>query len=83
MHLFLPGVLLSASTLICSYFYIFQQNWLMTIIHGDYLGFIYLAWLGVVFLFLCDIVLNRGRVTSEILNAFFNAISSAFTVSPC
>lgn len=83
MHLFLPGVLLAISTLICSYFYLFEQNWLLTIIHNSYLGFAYLAWLGVVFLFLCDIVFNRGRVTTEILNAFFNAIGSALSAVPC
>lgn len=83
MHLFIPGVLLAISTLICSYFYIFEQNWLLTIIHNSYLGFVYLAWLGVVFLFLCDIVFNRGRVTTEILNAFFNAIGSALSAVPC
>ena len=82
-HLFLPGVLLGISTLICSYFYIFEQNWLLTIIYSSYLGFAYLAWLGVVFLFLCDIVFNRGRITTEILNAIFNAIGSAFSVVPC
>ena len=82
-HLFLPGVLLAVSTLICSYFYIFEQNWLLTIIHSSYLGFAYLAWLGIVFLFLGDIVFNRGRITTEILNAIFNAIGSAFSVVPC
>ena len=30
--------------------YVFEQNWLLTIIHGDYLGLAYAAWLGVVFL---------------------------------
>jgi hypothetical protein len=82
-HLFLPGVLLAISTLVCSYFYVLEQNWLLTVIHGDYLGFAYLAWLGLVFLFLCDIVFNRARITTEILNAFFNAVGSAFSVVPC
>ncbi len=82
-HLFLPGVLLAVSTLICSYFYIFEQNWLLTVIHSSYLGFAYLAWLGIVFLFLCDIVFNRGRITTKILNAILNAVGSAFSVVPC
>lgn len=82
-HLFLPGIFLAISTLICSYFYIFEQNWLLTIIHNSYLGFAYLAWLGVVFLFLCDVVFNRGRVTTEILNAILNVIGSAASVVPC
>ena len=82
-HLFLPGVLLAVSTFVCSYFYIFEQNWLLTIIHSSYLGFAYLAWLGIVFLFLCDIVFNRGRITTEVLNGIFNVVGSAFSVVPC
>ncbi|QMU61675.1 MAG: hypothetical protein GKR92_08185 [Gammaproteobacteria bacterium] len=82
-HLFLPGVLLVTSTLICSYFYIFEQNWLFTIIYSDYLGYGYLAYVGVLFLFLCDIVFNRGRVTTEIINALLNAIGSAASLLPC
>lgn len=82
-HLFLPGLLLVISTLLCSYFYVFEQNWLLTIIHGSYVGLAYLGWLAAVFLFLCDIVFNRGRITTEILNAFLNAIGSAFSVVPC
>lgn len=82
-HLFLPGVLLAVSTLICSYFYVFETNWLLTIIHSSYLGFAYVAWLGVVFLFLCDVVFNRGRVTTKILNGILNVVGSATSVVPC
>lgn len=83
VHLFLPGVLLAVSTLVCSYFYLFEQNWLLTIINNSYLGFAYLAWLGIVFLFLCDVFFNRARVTTEILNGLFNALGSAASVVPC
>lgn len=82
-HLFLPGMLLMASTLICSFFYIFEQNWLMTIIYNDYLGYSYLGYVGVLFLFLCDIVFNSARVTSMIINAILQAIGSVAEVSPC
>ncbi len=83
VHLFLPGLLLAASTIVCSYFYIFEQNWLLTIINSDYLGFAYMGWLGVVFLLFCDVVLNSARVTTEIINAFLHAIGSALNVVPC
>lgn len=83
VHLFLPGVLLAASTLVCSYFYIFEQNWLLTIIHSEYLGFAYLGWLGFVFLIFCDIVLNRARITTEIINRALNAVGSVEFVAPC
>lgn len=82
-HLFLPAVLISTSTVICSYFYIFEQNWLLTIIYSDYLGLTYLIYLGVVFAFLCDIVLNRGRVTTQLLNVILQIVGSAASVMPC
>jgi hypothetical protein len=82
-QLFVPGVLLALATVVCVYFYIFEQNWLLTIIYGDYLGFLYLPYLGVVFLALCDIVLNRARITTRIANAILEAIGSAASLSPC
>ena len=82
-HLFLPGLLLALSTLVCSFFYVFEQNWLLTIIRGDYVGFAYIAWLAVVFGFLLDIAFNRARVTTQILNAIFEMIGAALTVVPC
>lgn len=82
-HLFLPAILLLISTIVCTYFYIFEQNWLLTIIYSDYLGLMYLVYLGLVFAFLCDIVFNRARVTTEIVNAILNAIGSAVSLAPC
>jgi hypothetical protein len=79
--LFVPGVLLATSTTICAYLYVFEQNWLLTLIHGDYLGFTYAAWLGVTFLFLCDVWLNRARVTVRILDAMVHALGSAASPS--
>jgi hypothetical protein len=83
LQLFVPGLLLTAATVICSYFYIFEQNWLLTIIYNDYLGYAYLAYLGLVFGFLCDIALNHARVTTELVNAVLNALGSAATAAPC
>lgn len=83
LQLFVPGLLLAVATLICSYFYIFEQNWLLTIIYNDYLGIAYLGYLSAVFAFLCDIVLNRARVTTEIVNLVLHAIGKAATAVPC
>ena len=82
-HLFLPGMLLVLSTVLCSYFYIFEQNWLLTIIYNDYLGFMYAGYLAFVFAFLCDVVFNRARITTEIINAVLNAVGSAASLVPC
>ena len=82
-HLLFPGILLLASTLFCAWLYLFSQNWLLTIIHGDYTGFAYTAYLGLVFLFCCDIALNRGRVTTHIGNGVGSMAGSAFQLTPC
>jgi len=74
--LFVPGVLLAVSTLLCAWLYVFEQNWLLTIIHGDYLGFAYAAWLGGVFLLLCDVWLNRARITLRIVESIASAAGS-------
>ena len=84
LHLFLPGILMMISTIICSYFYIFEQNWFYTIIYNDYTGLGFLAYLMLVFAILCDIAFNKARVTTEILNGIFNAIGGAVSsFSPC
>lgn len=82
-HLFLPSGLIFLSTLISSYFYLFEQNWFYTILYNDYIGFGYVAYLGLVFAILCDIVFNKSRITTEIINFLANAIGSAFSVTTC
>lgn len=83
-HLFLPGILMMISTIICSYFYLFEQNWFYTIIYNDYTGVGYLAYLVTVFAILSDIAFNKARITSEILNAIASAIGGAISsFSPC
>jgi hypothetical protein len=82
-HLFLPGGLLLVSTAICSYFYIFNQNWFYTIIYNDYTGFAYIGYLAFVFAILCDIVFNKATITTEIINAILQAIGQAGSLVPC
>ncbi len=82
-HLFLPGALLLLSTAISSYFYLFEQNWFYTILYNNYTGFGYLVYLLVIFAILCDIVFNKAKVTTELINTLANAIGSAFNVLPC
>ena len=82
-HLFLPGGLMLISTVICSYFYLFEQNWFYTIIYNDYTGFGYIAYLAVVFGILCDIVFNRGRITTNVINGCLQVLGQAASFVPC
>ncbi len=67
------------STLAGTWLYIFKQNWFYTIIYNDYIGFWYMGYLAIVFLLIADIVFNKAKVTTELINMFFNAIGSAFS----
>ena len=82
-HLFLPAILMLVSTVIGSYFYLFEQDWFYTIVYNDYVGFGYVAYLAIIFAVLCDIAFNKAKVVTAIINQFFNAIGSALSVSPC
>lgn len=82
-HLFLPGMLLLLSTVLASSIYIFGQDWFYTILYNDYMGYTYLVYISIIFGVLVDIVFNKARITTEILNALANAVGSAFSVAPC
>ena len=82
-QLFLPGALLLIATLVSGYFYIFNQTWFFTIIYNDYVGYGYIVYVFLVFLFLCDVVFNKARVTTEIINQLLSAIGRVASLPPC
>lgn len=82
-HLLVPGLLLVVATLLCTYGYVFEQNWLLTVINGSYLGLAYAVYLGVAFLFLCDIAINRGRVTTRLANGVVGSLGGISSLLPC
>jgi hypothetical protein len=69
--LFVPGLLLGASAIFCTYCYVFDQNWLLTLVYRQYTGYAYLFGIWFVFLFLLDVALNRARVTINLLHSQF------------
>lgn len=72
------AVLLLASV-ITGYAYLFNQNWLMTILYGDYVGYAYIAYVVLVFFLLADFLLNRGRITAHVLDGIFGNLTSVFS----
>lgn len=82
-HLVLPGVLLAASVIACSYFYVFEQNWFYTLVYADYVGYAYLGYLGLAFGLLLDITFNRGRVTTGLVNTGAHAVGSSLSLLTC
>lgn len=77
-HLLLPAGLMLISTILTICLYVFGQNWFYTLMMGNFWGFTYLIYMGVILAFVLDITLNHGRITSGILNTL-----SSVTISPC
>jgi len=83
LHLLPSALVLLAAASITAYLYLFNQNWLHTLLFSDYVGLAYLGYLGAAFALLSDIIFNRARITTEILNFILNALGSAVQVVPC
>ncbi|MEP7156967.1 MAG: hypothetical protein ABI905_14405 [Betaproteobacteria bacterium] len=83
VQLLLPATLLVVAASVTAYLYLFRQNWLHTILFNDYVGLAYIGYMAVAFALLCDVLFNRARVITSLLNAFFNAIGSSFSLLPC
>jgi hypothetical protein len=83
LQLVLPAIALTGAMAITGGLYVFNQDWLHTIVFGDYVGFAYAGYLAVVALLLADVLLNRARVTSVLFNAASSAVGSAVTALPC
>lgn len=75
--------LMAVSTIITSYLYIFEQNWFYTILYSDFMGYLYLGYLGIIFVLLWDIIFNKARITTEIFNFIANAIGSSVSALSC
>jgi hypothetical protein len=83
LHLVPAASVLLCASLFVAYFYLFRQNWLHTIVFSEYVGLGYFAYLGLAFAFLSDLVFNRARVTTWMLNMVLQVVGSAIRVAPC
>lgn len=83
LQLILPAVVLLGAVVVTASLYLFNQDWLHTILFGEYVGLGYAAYLvGVAFL-LADVVFNRARVSTLCLNVSANMVGSAVHALPC
>jgi hypothetical protein len=83
LQLALPAVVLIGAVAVSASLYLFNQNWLHTIVFGEYVGLAYSAYLVGVALFFTDIVFNRARVSTGIVRLALEAVGSSATVLPC
>lgn len=82
-QLLLPAAALAGGAAVTAGLYLFGQNWLHTVLFNDYVGLAYTGWLGVVVLLLADILANRARVTTRLINAVANMVGAGTSALPC
>jgi hypothetical protein len=83
LQLALPTMVLLAAAGLVGYLYLFHQNWLHTVLFSDYVGFGYFIYLGLAIALLTDIVFNRARLTTRLLNTAFSTAGSSLQAMPC
>jgi hypothetical protein len=83
LQLALPALAIAGAIALAGSLYLFNQDWLHTIVFGDYLGWGYAAWLAVVASLLGDVLLNRARVSTRLANLGLNAVGATASAVPC
>jgi hypothetical protein len=83
LQLVLPAVVLLGAVTATSVIYLFNQDWLHSIVYSDYVGFAYLGYLALASALMADVVFNRARVTTKVVNAISSAAGSALHAVPC
>lgn len=69
---------LLVATLASSAVYLWGQNWLHTILFGSYVGWAQLAYIALVYAWLCDLLFNRARISLHLCQG-----SMSGALSPC
>lgn len=83
LQLLAPTVVLLGAAALVAYAYLFSQNWLQTILLSDYVGWTYAPWLGLAIAAMADVVWNRARICSRLVNLVANVLGSALHAVPC
>lgn len=78
-----PAIILTGAVLTTGSLYLFKQDWLHTILYSDYMGMAYLAYLGLVAAWFADMLLNRARITTQLLNLTLQGLGAAVQAGPC
>lgn len=83
MQLALPAAVMSVAMIVTGGLYLFGQNWLHTIVFNDYVGLAYLGYLFGTALLFGDVLLNRARVTTRVVNGLLHSVGSTASAIPC
>ena len=83
-HLLPAAAVLVLAAGVTAYLYLFNQNWLHTVVFNTYVGWAYLLYLGIAVALLGDVILNRARASAAALRCVANVLpGGGFDILPC
>ena len=83
LQLALLALVLLGTVAIATTVYVFCQNWLHTIVFGQYVGLAYTVYLAAPAFIMSDIAFNRARVTTQLVNGALSVVGSVPAAMPC
>ena len=83
LQLALLALVLLGTVAIATTVYVFCQNWLHTIVFGQYVGLAYTVYLAAPVFIMSDIAFNRARVTTQLVNCALSVVGSVPAATPC
>ena len=69
LQLLAPTVVLVGAAALTGTIYLVNQDWLSTILFNDYVGLLYLPYLGLALAFMLDVVFNAGQISLNLVTA--------------
>jgi hypothetical protein len=82
-QLLAPAGVMAGACVFTSAVYLFNQDWLGTILFNDYVGLFYIPYLLATLSFLADGVFNRGRITLTMLDLVLTVVGGMFSAAAC
>ncbi|MBM2575733.1 hypothetical protein JQC91_05390 [Jannaschia sp. Os4] len=82
-HLLLVSALMVGTIALASWWFVTGQDWAMSVLMGDFVGWAYAAYVGVVLLFLIDVAVLHGAITGTIIDAITAPLSAVPPIGPC
>ncbi|MFM2111663.1 MAG: hypothetical protein RLZZ271_323 [Pseudomonadota bacterium] len=83
LQLLLPTVVLLGAALLTAATYLFKQNWIHTIMFNDYVGYAYFSYLLVALVLLCDVLLNRSKVSTVLIVGVASVLGVTVSALSC
>jgi hypothetical protein len=74
-----PTVVMLGAAAIVGCTYLLSQDWLKTILVGDYVGLWYFPYLGIALVTMCDMVFNKARLTGTTIQLAVNTVGAFFS----